>query len=64
MKGKILSLPSHNEGGSVPVTEAAKRLGVCRRTVYNYIYGGFLKTTPNGRVTVRSINKFLREEMV
>lgn len=59
MKGKILLLP---QAESVSRTEAARRLGVCRRTVYNYIRDGYLVTTPNGRVTVRSINHFLREE--
>ena len=56
---KVVPLPTIE---TVTQTEAARRLGVCRRTIYNYIKDGLLTVTAKGRVTVRSINRFIQEE--
>ena len=47
---------------TVTKAEAARLLGVCRQTVYNYLANGLLQTTANGRVTTRSIKQFIKEE--
>lgn len=40
-------------GETVTKTVAAKMLGVCRCTVYEWINAGYLPTAPNGNVLVR-----------
>ncbi len=49
---------------TVSKTEAARIIGVCRQTVYNYVDNGLLAETANGRITAQSINAFLKEDSI
>lgn len=42
--------------------DAARLLGVCARTIRNYIARGYISATPTGKVITRSIIRFLEEE--
>lgn len=52
------------EPRSVNKSDAARIIGVSRKTVYRYITNGLLETTANGRVTARSINLLLKETAI
>ena len=56
----VVPFPAQPE--TVTKAEAARLLGVCRQTIYNYLADGLLQTAANGRVTTRSIKHFIDEE--
>ena len=44
-------------------TKAAMKLGVCRKTVYNYIEAGLLHTTTTGKIPLSEIIRFKKDNL-